>query len=462
MSARRITDYSRFLSKTSALRQPSAIRALQPLMNLPGMISLGGGNPNPSTFPFAKASLTLRNGESVEIGEKDMAAALQYGASAGSPGLLSWLKQLQQAEHGSKAGLFRDLSAPGAYTPKDWDICIGTGSQDLLLRTFEMLLDPQTDSVLVESPCYSGVLAGLRPHLGANPGAVVGVGTDEHGLRPDRVDTVLRNWPTLEQDPTARARPRVLYTIPAGGNPTGTTQPEHRRRELYEVAREHDLLIVEDDPYYYLQYGEGERAPSFLALDEDARVLRTDSFSKIVSAGMRIGFATGPAPLVDRLVLHAQAGCLHPSGIAQATLLAYLNHIGVEGFLKHCDEVADFYRSRRDVFCEAADRHLKGLAEWHSPDAGMFVWFRLLGEIQDSAPLIRTKAAEKRVLLVPGESFMPECGDGGIVSSFPLGAQEDGSQSTGTSPYVRASFSTADAEQIDQALQRLAAVIREG
>jgi len=102
-----------------------------------------------------------------------------------------------------------------------------------------------------------------------------------------------------------------LYTIPTGSNPTGKSIPFSRKKEIYEIAQQHDLIIMEDDPYYYLQFD--KRIPSFLSLDTDGRVLRFDSFSKIVSSGLRLGFATGPAPLVERLNLHMQVFFLLPT-----------------------------------------------------------------------------------------------------------------------------------------------------
>lgn len=114
---------------------------------------------------------------------------------------------------------------------------------------------------------------------------------------------------------------QALYTIPNGSNPTGGSLTEERKHRIYELARhpQHDLLLLEDDPYYFLQFNE-QRTPSFLSMDADRRVLRFDSFSKLLSSGMRLGFATGPAELVERIELHAQATTLHACGLSQAVV----------------------------------------------------------------------------------------------------------------------------------------------
>lgn len=181
-------------------------------------------------------------------------------------------------------------------------------------------------------------------------------------------------------------------------------------------------------------------------MDVDARVLRFDSFSKLLSSGLRLGWATGPRPLIERLTLHTQGSNLHSCGVSQALVAALFDewaarHAGdaVAGFEVRMAEVAAFYQSRCQAFAAAAERHLTGLATWTVPSAGMFVWLELLG-IADTHALITEHAVSAKVLLVPGVSFMP-CGS--------------------ASPYVRAAFSTATAEEMDEALHRLAVLLRQ-
>ncbi|KAL3046247.1 hypothetical protein OYC64_004287 [Pagothenia borchgrevinki] len=417
----RIMNYARFLTAVSAARKPSAIRMLTELQQRspPTMISLAGGAPNPNTFPFLSASFGLKDGQTLNFDEALMKRALQYSASNGIPELLTWMKKLQ-----------KDLHNP----PSPMDMCVTTGSQEGLCKLFEMLVNPG-DNVLLDAPTYSGTLAALRP-LGCN---LINVSSDQHGMIPAALKDVLSRWDPSEVHKAGSTTPKILYTIPNGGNPTGASMTTQRKQEVYELARQYDMLIIEDDPYYFLQFDK-PWAPSFLSMDVDGRILRTDSFSKILSSGLRIGFVTGPKPLVDRVVLHIQASTMHTSTFTQLMVSQLLHSWGQDGFLQHIEGVIEFYRKQRNAMISSADKWLKDVAEWHAPSAGMFLWIKLKG-IADTQQLIMEKALEKEVLLVPGGVFM-------INSSDPC-------------PYVRAAFSLSTPEQIDEAFRRLSSLIKE-
>ena len=336
------------------------------------------------------------------------------------------MQALQEAEHGVTGR----------------QVCVTTGSADALSKAFDALLD-EGDALLVESPTYSGSLAYLRP-IGCQ---LVGVRCDADGLDPSHLEEILAGW--HEGCNGGRRRPRVLYTIPTGGNPTGASLSLARRQRVYEVARTYDLLLLEDDPYHWLQYRAARgaaRRPSLLSMDRDGRVLRFDSFSKLLASGVRLGWATGPPALIERIELHGQASSLHTCGLAQGLVAALLDAWAAErggdvhaAFAVKMAEVAAFYHRRCEAFLAAAERHLGGLARWSAPDAGMFVWLELLG-VADSHALITQHCAAAKVLLVPGQSFMP---------------------SDAPTSHVRAAFSTASDEEIDEALRRLAALLRE-
>ncbi|XP_072543492.1 kynurenine/alpha-aminoadipate aminotransferase, mitochondrial [Salminus brasiliensis] len=422
-------NYSRFLTAVSAARKPSPIRLLTELQQRSPstLISLAGGAPNPNTFPFLSATIKVKNGETVVFDETMMKRALQYSGSVGIPELVSWMKELQKRLH----------DPPTInYSPErgQMEMCVTTGSQEGLCKVFEMLVNPG-DNVLLDAPTYSGTLAALRP-LGCN---VVNVPSDQYGMIPDGLRDVLSQWDPAEAHKPDSTTPKVLYTIPNGGNPTGASMTLERKQKVYELARKYDFLIIEDDPYYFLQF-QKPWAPTFLSMDVDGRVIRTDSFSKILSSGLRIGFVTGPKPLVDRVVLHIQASTMHTSTFTQLMVSQLLHSWGQEGFLKHIDGVVEFYRAQRNAMLSSADKWLKDVAEWHAPAAGMFLWIKLKG-IKDTQKLIMEKALEKEVLLVPGGVF-------NIHSSEPC-------------PYVRAAFSLSTPQQIDEAFKRLSALIKE-
>ncbi|KAM9143625.1 kynurenine/alpha-aminoadipate aminotransferase, mitochondrial isoform 2-T3 [Pangshura tecta] len=361
-------NYSHFITAVSAARKASPIRLLTELTQKspPSLISLAGGAPNPNTFPFKMATITTGDGTAVNIGEDLMKRALQYSASAGIPELLSWLKDLQKSLH----------NPPTAnYSPDQgqMEICVTTGSQEGLSKVFEMLIDPG-DNILLDAPTYPGTLAALKP-LGCN---IINVPSDQYGIIPKALKEILSRW-SPEDVRKHNNIPKFLYTIPNGGNPTGTSLTTDRKKEIYQLARQYNFLVIEDDPYYFLQF--------------------------------------------DKLM------------IAQL-----LQQWGEKGFLEHIDRVVAFYRDQRDAMLAAADKWLKGLADWHVPAAGMFLWIKIKG-VSDTQQLITEKALQKEVLLVPGGAF-------NIDSSVP-------------SSYVRASFSLTSPAQMDQAFQRLAELIKE-
>ncbi|KAI1238382.1 hypothetical protein IHE44_0013108, partial [Lamprotornis superbus] len=395
----------------------------------PSLISLAGGAPNPNVFPFKKATVDIGYGTPIEIGEDLMKRALQYSASAGIPELLSWLKDFQRTLH----------DPPTAnYSPEQgqMEVCVTTGSQEGLCKVFEMLINPG-DNILLDAPTYSGTLAAvsipylqniLRP-LGCN---IINIPSDQHGIIPKALKEILSAWSPEDVKNCSNHPPKFLYTIPNGCNPTGNSLTAERKKEIYQLARKYDFLIIEDDPYYFLQF-EKPWAPTFLSMDVDGRVIRTDSFSKILSSGLRIGFLTGPKPLIDRVVLHIQVSTMHtstftqastkpPNELSQIMISQLLQQWGQKGFLEHIDRI------QRDAMLTAADKWLKDLAEWYPPAAGMFLWIKVKG-ISDTQQLIMEKALKKEVLLVPGGAF-------NIDSSEP-------------SSYVRASFSLSSPAQMD-------------
>ncbi|KAJ7168703.1 PLP-dependent transferase [Mycena filopes] len=424
--------YLAFLSDVAKARQPSPIRSLLPLEATPGLLSLLAGKPNPTTFPFTSFSFTAEappvegaqstpEDISLTLSGAELAAALQYGPTGGMTPLVDWLHGLQETVHGRRRG-------------EGWTLSIGSGSQDLLSKAIIALLNPG-DAVLVQSPVYAGVIP-LFHSLGCDQ---IEVDADADGISTVSLRSILEAWPV------GKPKPKVLYTIPYGGNPTGATASLSRRKEVLQLAREHNFLIMEDDPYFYLFYGqEHERPPSYFSLEcassaaanhPVGRVLRFDSLSKILSAGLRIGIASGPAAILRAIDGHTATANLQPASLTQAVTYKLLEAWGQDGFLAHTRGVSAFYRARRDVFEAAMQRHLAGLAEWEAPQSGLFFWFKLLiPGVDDAAQVVRTRAFDRGVLALPGTVFLPN----GRATA-----------------YVRAAFSLLGAEEVDEALKRL-------
>ncbi|KIM40662.1 hypothetical protein M413DRAFT_446079 [Hebeloma cylindrosporum] len=424
--------YDSFLSDLAKERRPSPIRSLMPLERTPGLISLLAGKPNASTFPFSSLSFNARSPthpdeeSTLTIDGAELEQGLQYGDTAGLKSLLDWIQGLQELNHGRKKD-------------EGWRISIGSGSQDLIYKAVHAMVNPG-EPVLVESPVYAGVI----PMFHSLHCEQIEVETDAQGIRSSSLRIILEQWPA------GKPKPKVLYTVPYGCNPTGMTATLQRRKEVLQLAREHNFIILEDDPYFYLYYGKAPRYPSYFALEleepEVGHVLRFDSLSKVLSAGIRIGFASGPEALLKAIDQHTATSNLQTSSLTQAVVSKLLHSWGYDGFTAHIERISSFYAEKRDIFEHAMKKYLTGLAEWSTPEAGMFFWFKLLltddpeADGGDSQVVIRTKAFEKGVLALPGTVFLP-----------------NGRQT----PYVRASFSLATEEEVDKAIQRLRDAILE-
>lgn len=440
-------DYENdYISESGKRWKPSGIRSLFPLEATPGMISMLAGKPNPDTFPFQSISVTLKSlapnnsdgspivPEVLTIADQDLDEALQYGPTCGINSFVSWITGLQQLSH-----------RRGDPREENWKTSIGSGSQELMYKAFSAICNPD-DSILVETPAYAGVLGLLRP-LESN---LIEIPSDEYGIKDSDLQSILENWHTDEKTKHMKF-PKVVYTCPTGSNPTGASASLPRKQKILALIRKFKLLIMEDDAYFYLHFDRPNRAPSYFELEksdggERGRVIRFDSLSKVLSSGMRLGFVTGPVPIMDVIDLHTSNTNLQTPSLTQVIAYKLLNHWGYDGFIAHCDRVAAFYAHKLQVVEAAARKHLEGLADWDRPRAGMFLWFKLriakLGEEENacSKALIATTALRNGVLAVPGHEFMP---------------------SGRKTVYVRTSFSLIDEETADEGFRRLASAIKE-
>ncbi|XP_045597418.1 kynurenine/alpha-aminoadipate aminotransferase, mitochondrial isoform X4 [Procambarus clarkii] len=293
-----------------------------------------------------------------------------------TPGYPALVKQLKE--------LTQKIHAPPCW--ENSDLIVTAGSQDGLCKALEMMVNTG-DYVVTQEPCYTGTLAILNPYKPR----YLAVQGDHEGMKPEALKAVLSCW-----------------------------QPQD--------VRDAEENVPKDFP------------PSFLSMDTDGRVLRFDSFSKILSSGLRIGYVTGPKPLIERIVLHEQVSVLHAPAMSQVLVSELLKLWGMEDFFKHTHKVQDFYHKQRDAMLKAADTHLKGLCEWSVPTGGMFLWLKVSG-VYDTWDMILERALTKNVILVPGKAFMCD-------TSAP-------------SQYMRAAFSVVTPEAMDKGLSSLAELIRE-
>lgn len=369
------------------------------------MISLGGGLPSSEYFPYSEIalqvpkpphfsgeSMLLRESDSVQtvkigkhdayhgISEYDLSISLNYGQAAGSPQMLRFI-----TEH-------TELVFDPPYS--DWEVCLTLGSTSALEQAIRLLCDRERgDTILVEKYTFATALQTMTPQ-GIN---VVGVEMDQEGLLPDTLDSMLSSW---DEELRGSRKPHIMYTVPCGQNPTGATQGLERRKAVYAICQKHDIYIIEDDPYYFLQMqpyqGEAKEpchtasgaahsqsledfvaglVPSFLSLDIDGRVLRMDSFSKVLVPGSRMGWITASKQVIQRYLRHAEVANQGPGGLAQIVLWKLLDETwGHEGYLAWLLNLKLSYTARSDALLAACEEFLpRGLVMWTAPTTGMFV-----------------------------------------------------------------------------------------
>ncbi|XP_063374567.1 kynurenine/alpha-aminoadipate aminotransferase, mitochondrial [Cydia amplana] len=370
-------DYDRFISRRAARREPALTRQITTLAYGVGrqMITLAEGMPNEEVFPYSKLELASTAGP-LHMEGKEIATALQYVPSQGLPALLSELRAFQQ-----------DLHRP---PPLPRDVLVTNGGQHGIYQAIDMLLD-EGDPILLPEYAYTGLHSALRPYRPE----IITIPEDADGIVPDTLEAIL-----AERLASGLPVPRLLYLVPNGNNPTGTTLPAGRRRQIYDLACKYDFLILEDDPYMFLNYDDEQR-PSFLSLDTAGRVVRLDSLSKVVSAGLRGGWMTAPTPLLERAELHMQGEIIHSCTLGQCLVHHVVSNR--PWLADHLQRARALYRRRRDALLEAIGP-LEPLGEWQTPPGGLFLWMRVRG-VDDVYNMVFETAFKRGLMLIPGHAF---------------------------------------------------------
>ncbi|XP_044746021.1 kynurenine/alpha-aminoadipate aminotransferase, mitochondrial [Coccinella septempunctata] len=416
-------DYSYFINGLSSRRRPGITRELtKKLYNAPKeTISLAEGMPNDGSFPFEAINVVLKDGSTFTLQGGELAASLQYLPSQGYPPLLKTLKEFTYFVH----------------EPPNWqgtDVIITNGSQCGISKSIEMCIEEGVP-ILVQNPLYTGteiVMKPYRPQL-------LPIEQDEFGVIPEHLVATLEDWKCqCSTDPTKKM-PKIFYINPTAANPTGVTIPLDRKKEIYRICCDYNILILEDDAYYFMDFQDAKPV-SFLSLDVEGRVLRFDSLSKVLASGLRLGWVTGPKQLITNIELHIQSAYLHSSSLSQSMVNNIFRQWGFEKMLQHFATVSNFYRVRRDIIIAAMEKHLKGLCDWSIPSGGMFVWIKVRN-VPDVYEMLMTRGLKKHVCFAPGQAFMAD--------------------PTVACNYIRAAYSRASPKQIDKAMRLLAELIRE-
>ncbi|RZU66971.1 DNA-binding transcriptional MocR family regulator [Microterricola gilva] len=390
--------YSHYADRAAGLRA-SEVRALFAVASRPEVVSLAGGMPFVSALP---QDLVINAMDQVMI--KQGATALQYGSGQGVPALREQILEVMALE--------------GIQANAD-DVVVTTGSQHALELVSKLFLDPG-DVVISEGPSYVTAMVIFRSYQAD----VDHVPMDEHGMIPE----ALREHITRLK--AAGRTIKLLYTIPSFHNPAGVTLSWERRLEILAIAKEHDILVLEDNPYGLLYFD--RPAPDAMRSVEEDGVIYLGTFSKTLAPGFRTGWALAPHAIREKLVLANEAAVLSPSSFSQLVISEYLATADWKGQINTFRGV---YRERKEAMLSALGEYLPQL-EWTNPNGGFYVWVTLPEPLDSKAMLPR--AVKELVAYTPGTAFY---GDG------------NGHQN------IRLSFCYPTPEQIRLGIRRLATVI---
>ena len=387
-----LTRYAQRVQGMSA----SEIRALFAVAARPEIVSFAGGMP-------ATSALDMEAVEAVaaRVIRETGATALQYGGGQGRPEL--------------RRALVEVMDHQGVPAHAD-DLVITVGGQQALELITKCFIDPG-DIVLAEGPTYVGGIGALTSHQAD----VRHVPMDADGLQVDLLEDRLHALAAEGR------RAKFVYVIPNHQNPAGVSMSIERRLRLAELADEHDLLILEDDPYGLLTFN-GDTLPSIRSL-VPSRVIYVGTMSKTFAPGVRTGWIVAPRPIRDKLVLLREAADLCPSNLTQMVVEGWLTSQPWREQIKRFREV---YRDKADTMLGALGDEMPDGVTWTVPVGAFYVWLTVPRGI-DTSDLL-AKAISNRVAYVPGRGFYAD-GSGGNQ--------------------MRLCFSYPEVERIAEGVQRL-------
>jgi 2-aminoadipate transaminase len=376
----------------------SVIRELLKLTMQPDIISFAGGMPAPELFPIREFDEACHF-----ILQNEGEVALQYSPTEGYPPLKEFL-----AEYMSKYGILVEPE----------NILIVNGSQQGLDLLGKLFIE-KDGCIVCSRPTYLGALQAWN----AYEAHYCSIELDDDGMDVERIPDVIN----------AGHMPRFVYVLPNFHNPAGTTLCEDRRVQLVELARQHDLVLIEDDPYGELRFEGEDLTPIFRLAPE--RTIYLSTFSKTLAPGIRLAWVVAPKPLIRRLVQAKQGTDLHTGTFVQMVA----NDICQRGILKqHVKRLRRVYHQRRDAMLDAIAEHWPAEVKYARPAGGLFLWPRVPDKIDTQEFL--EKAVEEKVAYVPGTAFYPE-GEGGRHA-------------------MRLNFSNASEEMINEGIYRMGMALK--
>lgn len=365
-------------SKKTQNMKPSAIREIFKSLGMPGAISFAAGNPAPESFPVEALSRLA-----ADIFANEATGALQYSVTEGYPPL-------------------RELVANRLQTHFDVDVSrnttlITSGGQQAIELCCKVMCN-EGDVVICENPSFIGALNAFRS-LGATP---VGVELEADGISLTGLEAALKAHPNA----------RFLYLIPTFHNPAGITMSLEKRKAVYALAQQYDVLILEDNPYGDLRFS-GTELPTLKSMDTDGRVLYCGTFSKILSAGMRVGYACGNDALIQKMVIAKQVEDVHTNIFFQMLCAKYMQEYDLD---EHIASIRRLYRHKCGLMLDMLDRYMPSEVTYTRPEGGLFLWCTLPSSISLNELINDLK--DQGIFVVPGTTF--NCDETAPSSSFRL------------------------------------------
>lgn len=468
-----VKDLSHLLSNESKGRKPSPLKSAFKYYGKDNIVFLGGGLPLADYFPWekivayspeppfedgigaqpsvtGKTTISEVHKHKVEEFDIPLARSLQYGFTQGNPELVSFLKEHTETIH---------------HIPyKDWDLCLTVGNTQSWEASLRSFCNPG-ESIFVEEYTFSSAIETARS-LSVD---FVPIKMDAYGIIPSAFQELLENWDK------SKPLPKLLYTICTGQNPTGSSLDAIRRKEIYELACKYDFIIVEDEPYYFLQmtkYEEGKEEKietpthdeflnglvrSFISMDVEGRVLRLDSFSKVLAPGTRIGWIIGQSKLLERFVRLHEVSIQAPSGFSQSIVQALLGRWGQSGYIDWLIALRKEYSIKRDFTMKCLEKNMPTeVVSWTPPIAGMFFTI-----VIDAAkhPEFATKF-EKDPLKVENAVYEKGLEDGCLMIPGSWFEAPNKEKTDETTFFFRGTYAAVPLETLGVGLERFAKAIR--
>ncbi len=380
--------------------KPSAIREIFKSLGTPGAISFAAGNPAPESFPVdAIADIAA------DILKNEANTALQYSVTEGYPVL---------------RGLVQDRLKNRFQIDVDANTTVITSGGQQAIELACKVLCNEGDEVICENPSFIGALNAFRS-LGARP---IGVELENDGINLEQLEA------TLQQHPKAK----MLYLIPTFHNPAGITMSLEKRKAVYALAKRYDLVILEDNPYGDLRFA-GEEIPTIKSMDTDGRVIYCGTFSKILSAGMRVGYVCADDAIVQKMVVAKQVEDVHTNIFFQMVCARYMQQYDLD---EHIANIRALYRRKCECMLNALDKYMPKEVQYTRPEGGLFLWCTL-PQGREMPQLVK-RAVEANIFVVPGTAF--NCDETAPSQSF------------------RLNYSMPSEAEIDQGVRILAEQIR--